>query len=687
MADEKIQIQTEVDVQPSIAELKRLQKELRATTDPVEFKRLQQQIDDTKDSIAAARTGAGNFAEVLGTLPGPIGDVAGRAGGLIGTLKTFGQLKIGDIKGSFVELGNDLVDAAKGLSNLTGITKVYTVINNALAASFVRVGVGEAAAATGARAFAAALTATGIGAIVVGLGLLISALMEYSNAAEEAAEKQKEFNEARDKMARETLDVETQSLKRSTDLLLSQAKARGASAKEIFELEQQGRRLTIRAQERYYAELSSQDSEEGRKTLQNIKNLQNDIKVAENNFAAEQLATRKQNSAKNAELIKKEQDEIKKNARDAFLTLMDDRKKEVFLVEEKYTEQIALAKKYGKDVKQLEEAQKKELNALQQKFDKEDADKKKEDADKEKTRLEEEFKLREAQLNQQRANELISEDAYQLALKNLRLQYADDQVETINAEIAYTEFLNDQRDKRKEKAKEEAEAQLEYNKQIKQSWLDLGDNITNSFRQLAGVFEEGSDISKAFAITSVVIGAATSVAKINQSFAEQIADASKAVGANASIVTQGIGLLGNPFTAPVGTAMIATGTKGGIAAKALLARAKITKGLQIGSVVATSAAQIASILAAKKGSGASVSAGGGGGGEGAAPAPTFSGGVPSLATPQIQTTPGATPQTQIAATIGRAQDRPIRAYVVSQNVSSQQALDRRTNGAATFGGG
>jgi len=44
------------------------------------------------------------------------------------------------------------------------------------------------------------------------------------------------------------------------------------------------------------------------------------------------------------------------------------------------------------------------------------------------------------------------------------------------------------------------------------------------------------------------------------------------------------------------------------------------------------------------------------------------------------------PTTQIAQTIGNAQ-APIRAYVVSQDISSQQALDRRTNRAATFVGG
>ena len=66
-----------------------------------------------------------------------------------------------------------------------------------------------------------------------------------------------------------------------------------------------------------------------------------------------------------------------------------------------------------------------------------------------------------------------------------------------------------------------------------------------------------------------------------------------------------------------------------------------------------------------------------------APEPTFAG-APSMLTPQINTVGGQNPTQQIAQTIGAAQ-KPIEAYVVSQKISSQQALDRRTNVAATFG--
>jgi hypothetical protein len=63
-------------------------------------------------------------------------------------------------------------------------------------------------------------------------------------------------------------------------------------------------------------------------------------------------------------------------------------------------------------------------------------------------------------------------------------------------------------------------------------------------------------------------------------------------------------------------------------------------------------------------------------------APSFSS-VPSMAAPQVQTGQGVNATTQIAQTIGASQ-KPIQAYVVSTQMSSQQALDRRTNAAATF---
>ena len=281
-------------------QFRELTKELNKTKEGTkEFELLSAKLGDVKDNMDTTAAKSKDLFGSLSMLPGPVGQFAGSIDSAIGSLKTFTSFSFKDLNFQLGETINDFKGIASNIGKATGITKIYTTLNNALATSFVKVGVGEAAAATGARAFAAALTATGIGALIVGLGLAVSALMDYANAAETAAEKQKELNDAADKMARETLDVESQSIKRQGDLLLASEKAKGASAKKIYDIEQQNRVLLLDSQERYYNSLTSKDSEEGRKTLQTIKNTQNEIKVAEQNFKGEQL---KENQAKNEKL-------------------------------------------------------------------------------------------------------------------------------------------------------------------------------------------------------------------------------------------------------------------------------------------------------------------------------------------------------------------------------------------------
>ena len=103
-----------------------------------------------------------------------------------------------------------------------------------------------------------------------------------------------------------------------------------------------------------------------------------------------------------------------------------------------------------------------------------------------------------------------------------------------------------------------------------------------------------------------------------------------------------------------------------------------------GTVIAAGLLQVNAIRKQKipdipKPGGGTVSAGGGG--SFAAPtAPTT-----SFAAPSIQTLPdGITTGGQIADSIAMARQQPIKAYVVAQEVSSQQALDRRTTSASTL---
>jgi hypothetical protein len=109
----------------------------------------------------------------------------------------------------------------------------------------------------------------------------------------------------------------------------------------------------------------------------------------------------------------------------------------------------------------------------------------------------------------------------------------------------------------------------------------------------------------------------------------------------------------------------------------------ISAGLSIASTIAGAVKSIQQINSAA--SQAGVTGGGSGGSVGAAPnipAPKVAG----AAAPQISGTGGMNPTTQLAQTINNSQ-APLKAYVVSGEVSSQIALDRRTSRAATFVGG
>jgi hypothetical protein len=107
--------------------------------------------------------------------------------------------------------------------------------------------------------------------------------------------------------------------------------------------------------------------------------------------------------------------------------------------------------------------------------------------------------------------------------------------------------------------------------------------------------------------------------------------------------------------------------------------------LSIASSIAAGVKAINQIKSADSGAGAAS----GGGSVPRASAGIAAPQIASAGVPQITGTDiGAqTATSQIAQTMAARDSRPIKAYVVSGDVTSAQALDRRTTRAATFTGG
>ena len=101
---------------------------------------------------------------------------------------------------------------------------------------------------------------------------------------------------------------------------------------------------------------------------------------------------------------------------------------------------------------------------------------------------------------------------------------------------------------------------------------------------------------------------------------------------------------------------------------------KLTAATSIASILAAGISGAKSITAGG-GGGGSASGGGGGGGGGTAAAP---------AAPSFNVV-GASSTNQLAQTIGNQQQQPIKAYVVANDVTTQQSLDRNIVSSASIG--
>jgi hypothetical protein len=248
-----------------------------------EFEILAKKLGDVEDQMAKTKTRSGDLLTSLQLIPGPIGEIASKFNGAISLLKQFSGFSLKDLTFQFKETLDDVKEIGTQLFKTMGITKIYETVNNALARSFVAVGVGEQAAAAGARAFSAALVTTGIGALVVALGFAINALIDYLSATDDATAANEALN-ATIKEQNRLFELNLKAIDSATKLESARAKAAGASEEELFKITQEGGKARLE-------ELKKQDQALFERSQEIIKNdkIDNETKrkLREENAAAE----------------------------------------------------------------------------------------------------------------------------------------------------------------------------------------------------------------------------------------------------------------------------------------------------------------------------------------------------------------------------------------------------------------
>lgn len=383
-------------------------------------------------------------------------------------------------------------------------------------------------------------------------------------------------------------------------------------------------------------------------------------KKYEENLAAEEEATKKleEEAAKRIEQEKKEAEERKRIAEaaakeraaliaeankiidDAELALMDDRARELLLREREYQTELKKLKEAGvEDLTAFETEYRNNILEINKKFDDEELAREQEKINKEKELKqkaeEEEKEALENKLaleSEQRQNEL----AFLEADFNFRKELS---------ELTFQDELNFF-DKQRELQRQELVAT-----QATQAQLLAFDKQTAAARIQ---IERAQQETKLTIISDALGTIAEAVGK------ETVAG--KALAISQALINTYLGATKALATYPPPFGAIAAGT-----------------------VIAAGLLQVNAIRKQKipevpKPGGGSVSTSGGGSTFVQPTAPTT-----SFQAPTISTLPdGITTGGQIAESIAQSRQQPIKAYVVAQDVSSQQALDRRTTAASTL---
>jgi hypothetical protein len=630
---EKVEIDIEVNsnVGQSIADLKELKKQLKQTAAGSEdFKKLYNQIDDLEDKIKSAKQGSSDWVDSLESAGGPLGSLGkGLNAAKVATVSFGTALKATGIGLIVAAVGGLVAAFSQSETAMKKLQPLFIAFEKILGGIF--------------KAFEPVLDAfielatSALPYITKGIGMFYSGLYSLFTLV-------KNVGVSAGKILKGIFTLDFDALKEGAAGIKDAFTSVGATFDATYKRFEEGTKEQTKTEKENADERAKNAADAAAKKKAAAEKAAAEAeKLRQENLKKAEAADAVELEAFKATLTEREQSEY-----EAGLKLAEQRRvlaaagrTDMTAIEEQYRITLAeIKKKYDdEEAKKKEEQDKKDAENLKKKLEEErgiiltNLQSKFEDLDRENAKIDGDFaadleRLRAQRdiLAEQERTELANTELTEFQKTEIRKKYSDARIAITNQEIAT----------------EKAAAQAKH--EINMAYLGLFEQFGNVLGQVAGK-------NKALAIAGIVISQAAAIGQII---------ASTGI-ANAKAVAVSPVTFGMPWVA-INT---------------------ISAGLSIASVIAGAVKSIQQVNQAA--SQAGVSGGGGGGSVGgAAPALPKVGG---MAAPQVQTQGGNNPSSQIAQTIAMSQQKPMRAYVVGQDISSQQALDRRTNVAATFSGG
>ena len=333
MANEKIIFDTEVKVGNSVGSVKSLKAELRAITNELgqlevgseAFVKAAQKAGDLQDRIGDVKNtvAAFNPEAKFKALAGAVGIAANGFSAMQGAMALMGT-ESEDLN-KIIAQTQGAIALATGLNGLLGMKDAFVLLKLQAVTSFTSI---KAAAVTTFTTIKGAILATGIGALVVALGIAVNEILKYNEAVDKESNKQKKLNDELEKSAdlmdkaanasekiRNAKKGGLDDLKREKDLLL----AKGATEKEVFE-------QTQKILEKELSNLKTKKYS-GLEVSKEIADKENEIKVNQLAYDKKIEDKKKENAEKaKAKKEKEEKEQIDKENKKQ--KLIEDQKKQ-----------------------------------------------------------------------------------------------------------------------------------------------------------------------------------------------------------------------------------------------------------------------------------------------------------------------------------------------------------------------